>query len=185
MNVPAAMLRTVFALACLVAWGCTGDEPVAAPGPDAFPGSAASLDDLGEQAIAAFAAGDTARLVALRLSEVEHNEVVFPELPAGRPEVGYPVDLAWENIVLRNDRDVLRQFRWFGERESVHHLATECTGETQSFETFVVHTGCAVRFEDADEGVLEVVLFEDVLERDGGFKVFRFYDHTPQRLGAS
>lgn len=132
----------------------------------------------------AFVTRDTAGLLPLRLSEREHNEVVFPELPAGRPEVGYPVDLAWENIQLRNDRDILRQFRWFGDRE-VEHLSTECTGETQSFESFVVHTECVVRFEDSVEGELEVVLFEDVLERDGGFKVFRFYDHAPQRPSPS
>lgn len=173
------MMRSLIGIACLVVVGCTDSGATAAPGPEAFPGSASSLDALGAAAVAALATRDTTALEALRLSEMEHNEVVFPELPAGQPEVGYPVDLAWENIQLRNERDVVRQFRWFGERE-VEHLATECTGETQSFESFVVHTECAVHFEDSEEGELRVVLFEEVLERNGGFKVFRFYDHAPQ-----
>lgn len=177
------LLRRLAGL-CLVLAGCSGDTGTSAPGPDAFPGSAASLDALGSASLTALLSKDTVRLESLRLSEVEHNEVVFPELPAGRPEVGYPVDMAWENIELRNARDVTRQLRWFEER-GAEHVSTSCRGETQSFETFVVHTDCIVRFDEADEGVLEVVLFEEVLERDGGFKVFRFYDHAPRRIESS
>lgn len=168
----------------LVVIGCSGETVVSAPGPDAFPGSAASLDALGNASLSALLKRDTVRLAALRLSAREHNEVIFPELPAGRAEVGYPVDMAWNNIELRNARDVTRQMRWFEDR-SAEHVETTCRGETQTFETFVVHTECAVRFEDPDEGLLEIVLFEEVLERDGGFKVFRFYDHAPRRVGSS
>lgn len=171
----------------LLLWGavaCSEAPAASEPGPDAFPGSAGSLDALGATALNALIAADTARLETLRLSESEHNDVVFPELPAGRPEVGYPVDLAWENIELRNARDVARQIRWFRDRV-VTPGRTVCSGQTQTFETFVVHTDCVVRFQDSEEGALEVVLFEDVLERDGGFKIFRFYDHAPRRVPSS
>lgn len=153
------------------------------PGADAFPGSAGSLQELGGAVVEALVAQDTAVLEGFRLTEMEHNERVYPELPAGRAEAGFPVDLAWQNITLRNARDRDRQLRWFRKRE-VDFVETVCSGPTQSFESFVVHTDCVVRFDDAAEGRLEVALFEDVLERDGGFKIFRYYDHTPRRVDA-
>lgn len=180
----AATILRRFAGFCLVLAGCSGETVMSVPGPDAFAGSASTLEAVGSEALGALVAGDTVRLESLRLSERQHNDVVFPELPAGRPEVGYPVDMAWNNIELRNARDVARQMRWF-EGRTVEHIETVCRGETQSFETFVVHTDCTVRFEDSSEGHLEIDLFEDVLERDGGFKVFRFYDHAPRRVGSS
>ena len=164
------------------------DAPVeegAVPSPEVdgerFPGSAASLGELGTKSLEAFVAGDSATLAGFRLTEEEHNGVVFPELPAGRPEVNYPVDLAWQNIELRNGRSLARQMAWFADRLLVVHR-TVCQGGTQAFRTFVVHTDCWIYFEDSEEGELRIQLFKDVVERGGGFKVFRYYDDPPQRL---
>lgn len=146
----------------------------------AFPGAATSLDVLGRSALEALVAGDTAVLAGFRLTESEHNEVVFPELPAGQPEVNYPVDLAWQNIQLRDGRAVSRQIAWFDGR-IVEYVRTECRGETQGFRSFVVHTDCVVVFDAREGNGLEIGLFQDVVERGGGFKIFRYYDDPPRR----
>lgn len=148
-----------------------------------FPGSEASLEALGRTALEAVTRGDTATLERLRLTEHEHNEVVWPELPASAPELNFPVDYAWKNIRLRNraalDR-VLPQYRdWAVTYEGIH-----CEGRTEEFETFRVHTDCTLLL-STEEGVpLSLQLFEDALERGGGFKLFRYYDHSPRRLDA-
>ena len=161
------------------------EEAVAVPSPEVegerFPGSAASLGELGTKSLEAFVAGDSATVAGFRLTEEEHNEVVFPELPAGKPEVNYPVDLAWQNIELRNGRSLGRQMAWFQDRLLVVQR-TLCHGETQAFRTFVVHSDCWIYFQDSQEGELRIQLFKDVLERGGGLKIFRYYDDPPQRL---
>lgn len=179
-------------LAILAVAGCgeAGGEGPGASGPEgagltaeAFPGSAPSLDALGRGVLRGFASSDTAALASYRLGEAEHNEIVFPELPAGRSEVGYPVDLAWQNIELRNGRSLGRQLPWFQGRD-VEHLETVCRGQTEAFETFRVHTDCWVIFKEATYGRLEVQLFKDALERGGGWKLFRYYDELPRRDGS-
>ena len=67
-----------------------------------FEGAAPSLDFLAEGVLQAMARQDEPMLEAYRLSEYEHNEVVWPELPASAPEVNFPLDYAWENIQNRN-----------------------------------------------------------------------------------
>jgi hypothetical protein len=146
---------------------------------EAFPGSAASLDDLGRGVLEALAAGDSAALEDFRLSEAEHNDVVWPELPASAPEVSFPVDMAWLNIHMRN-RSALVRISPFYEGRSPTYGTTECRGDTERFETFDVLTDCWVLFEiDGDAGRLEAQLFKDVLVRGGGYKIFRYYDEAP------
>ena len=46
----------------------------------------------------------------------------------------------------------------------------------------LVLTDCWVLFEEAGEARAEIQLFKDVLFRNGGFKVFRYYDEGPRRV---
>jgi len=127
----------------------------------------------------ALAAGDTLALEALRLTEEEHNEVVWPELPASRAEANFPVDLAWENITLRNRRDLTRILPWYRGR-TARFREVECRGETQEFASFFVRTDCYIVFDTAAEGRLEAQVFKDVLVRNGGYKIFRYYEEAPR-----
>jgi hypothetical protein len=173
-------------LAGLVACGVAGapnarfDDPALRLG-----GAAASLDDLGRTALTALTSGDRASLESVRLTELEHNDVVWPELPAAAPEVNFPVDFAWTNIESRN-RAALSRLERVYRREKLVHQATECRGETKRFESFDVLTNCWVVF--TREGVpdaYEARLFKDVLVRGGGYKIFRYYEGEPQRRGSS
>ena len=164
-------------LACLLGAGCDGPQP---PGELAFPGSSPSVEVLARDALRGLAASDAILLEQLRLTESEHNDVVWPELPASAPEIGFPVDLAWRNIRLRNTAALSRIGRWY-RTNSVRYQVAECRGETQAFATFRVHTDCWVLFLTIRGELLEAQLFKDVLERDGGFKIFRYYDELPRR----
>jgi hypothetical protein len=136
---------------------------------------------LGEQVLRALARADTSALEWVRLTEHEHNDVVWPELPASAPEVNYPLDFAWGNIQMRNRRAIARIMPSFQSRD-LGFQRVECRGETQQFETFHVYTDCFVVFTQGGSPELhEAQLFKDVLERGGGLKIFRYYDEEPRR----
>jgi hypothetical protein len=187
---PAGISTWMLVLAStLAACSGSGDEPGAPPraaevGELRFPGSTRTLDGLGRTVLVALAASDTTTLAALRLTEQEHNEVVWPELPASRPEVNFPIDFAWTNIELRDRRSITRLLPIFGGLE-VGFLTVQCRGGTQTFETFHVLTDCWTMFElEGRDGPFEAQLFKDVLVRSGGHKIFRYYDGLPRRLGS-
>ncbi len=173
------LIRSGFRVACaataLALGGCGDTATSEVQGPEAFPGSASSVQEIASRSVLALVSKDTAELRALRLSEYEHNEVVWPELPAARPEINFPIDYAWTNISLRNRRALARLFpRLEGRTATVKDV--ECRGEVQPFQTFQVHTDCWVRLTMQDGYEIEAQLFKDVLERNGGFKIFRFYE---------
>ena len=164
-------------LACLIGTGCDRLQP---PGELALPGSSPTVEALARAALRGMGASDAILLEQLRLTETEHNEVVWPELPASAPEIGFPVDFAWRNIQLRNESALERVAGWY-RSNAVRYQVTECRGETRAFATFRVHTDCWVLFLTTRGELLEAQLFKDVLERDGGFKIFRYYDELPRR----
>jgi hypothetical protein len=149
-------------------------------GPQPFDGSAASLELLGEQVLGALTRGDLGALERVRLTELEHNVVVWPELPASAPEINFPVDFAWSNIQIRNE-SALRRVRHFYAGRAARLERVECRGHTEAYRTFELLTDCWVVFTmgESDE-VLEAQLFKDVLVRGGGHKIFRYYDEEPR-----
>ena len=60
----------------------------------------------------------------------------------------------------------------------------ECEGEMQRFETFVVHTDCRVGYRSYGR-LYSHQIFKDALERNGGFKIFRYYDGDPELVTGS
>lgn len=182
---PECMVAT--ALALTVA-GCS-DATAGGPG---FPGSAPSLEALGRATLDAVVAGDTVRLDGFRLTRQEHDDVVWPELPASAPEVGMPVDLVWADIERRNDRALNRILPALAGRR-LDFVGTSCRGPLQAFGSFHVLTDCWVTFDAPDragEGPVavprfEVQLFKDALVRDGRHKVFRYYEELPRPAGRS
>ena len=155
-------------VAILTVGACADEAPP-------LPGSAPSLESLGRTVWSALVTGDTTTLTALRLTEHEHNDRVWPELPASRPEVAFPVDLAWENIQLRNRRAITRLLASFrGSRAELR--TTECRGETGEFRTFHVLHDCYLVLEHPDRGRVQLQAFRYVHVMNGGYKVFRYYD---------
>lgn len=138
-------------------------------------GSVSSLEELATEVLAGLASADTSRLEAVRLTEREHNELVWPELPAGRPGSNFPVDVAWRNITQRNRAALDALFPVYGGHD-LELVDVECRGETQVFESFRVRTDCRVTLERDGETLPPQELFKDVLVWDGQHKIFRYYE---------
>ena len=165
----------------LAACGADGQAASVSRAAAPFPGSAPSIEVLGQRVLDALVSGDVETLEGFRLTEAEHNQEVWPELPASAPEVNFPVDFAWSNIQTRDRAALLRILPRYAERE-VTYEGTECRGETEAFETFELLTDCWVSFHTPDGVAFEARVFKDVLERAGGMKIFRYYEHDPERL---
>ena len=166
--------------------GCSEGPP---PRSDAaelrLEGAAETLDGLGRMVLGALVRADTLALASVRLTEQEHNEVVWPELPAARPEVNFPLDFAWTNIELRDRRSVSRLLPVFHELD-VRFRGVQCRGGIQTFDSFRVLTDCWTLFDvEGREGPFEAQLFKDVVVRGGGHKIFRYYDQLPRRYDPS
>lgn len=162
--------------ALVAALGCGGQQP--------FPGSAGSLDELGGAVLDAFERGDRNALESFRLTETEHNAVVWPELPAAQGPSSFPLDLAWQNIQLRNGRAIPRAANALDSARPLAFESVECVGAVQTFETFSVHTDCHVHFRSNGRRY-RLQLFKDMLERNGGYKIFRYYDEDPELVGGA
>lgn len=147
----------------------------------AFAGSQPTMEVLGRNVLDALVRQDASALEAVRLTETEHNEVVWPELPASAPQINFPVDYAWTNIENRNRRALTRLLPVFADG-TFGFQGVECRGPTQTFETFSVRTDCHLLFVvDEKPELWEVQAFKDVLVRSGGYKIFRYYDEEPRR----
>lgn len=55
-------------------------------------------------------------------------------------------------------------------------MDVECRGPTERFRSFRVHTDCWVSFAMDGRRLGPQQLFKDVLEWDGQFKIFRYYE---------
>ncbi len=138
-------------------------------------GSVSSLEELATEVLAGLASADTSRLEAVRLTEHEHNDLVWPELPAGQPGSDFPVDIAWDNISLRN-RAALGRLLSAYDGHALGLVGVECRGEKATFESFEVRTDCWVTLERDGDTLPPQQLFKDVLDRDGELKIFRYYE---------
>jgi len=173
------LLPALWGLAMIVAAGACERTPDASedPAPPSLglTGGAADLESLARIVVEAIGRTDTAALEALRLTEHEHNDLVFPRLPAGQPPQNFPVDIAWANIRTRNSVAVLRLLdRYGGKRLALETV--ECVGETQRFEGFEVATDCWTEFADSAGSRHRAQLFRHALSADGRYKLFRYYD---------
>ena len=160
-------------LLCLTAL-CACSPAGAGEHATALPGSVDSLAGLADSAWTALMRGDTAAMERLRLSEYEHNRLVWPELPAARAGSGYPVDLAWQNIQIRNVAARSRLLGRYARGGPVLH-GVQCEGQ-QHFRTFSVLTDCYLQLADGSgRSAGRFQLFKDVLVRNGEYKIFRYY----------
>lgn len=171
------LLPVMCGLAIAVAVACDRTPEASGGAPPAIEliGGAGDLSSLGRIVVEAIGRTDTATLEGLRLTEHEHNDLVFPRLPAGQPPQNFPVDIAWTNIRTRNSVAVLRLFERYGGEPSTFETV-ECVGETERFEGFEVATDCWTEFTDPEGNRQRAQLFRHALSADGRYKIFRYYD---------
>jgi len=169
----ARRLSRVPVLAVLVLAAACGGSAAGDAGPPPLHRTFDSPEALAEGVLAALADVDGATLEAMPLSELEFRTVVWPELPASRPDRGLPFDYVWGDLHQKSNNAMRRLIdRHGGKRYALVALAFG--GETTPYETYRVHreTVLTVRDEAGEEE--ELALFGSILERDGAFKLFSY-----------
>ncbi|HUG54163.1 MAG TPA: hypothetical protein VMR21_11195 [Vicinamibacteria bacterium] len=119
------------------------------------------------------AARDIAALRDLALSEPEFRELVWPKLPASRPERNVPWDYAWNDLRAKSDAHLRALLgRW--QDHGFEIVSVSFLGETTEYGTFRVHRDTAVSLRDRDGQEQTGRLFGSMIEMNGGFKVFSY-----------
>ena len=121
----------------------------------------------------ALAAGDVARLEDLAITAVEFRKNVWPELPAGRPDVGMPVEYVWADTNTKSRGQLAENVREYrGKRATVQTL--RFAGGTDDYGPFRVHKETHVVLRDEADTVRDARLFGSMLESRAGWKVFSY-----------
>ena len=147
------------------------DSPAASAMP--LPGSAKTPEATARLALERIASGDREGLLALALTETEFREVVYPELPASRPERNTSADYLWRGLRQKSRNALAFTFdRHAG--APLELLAVDFLGETTDYGTYRVHrkTALTVRAPDGKKSVVRV--FGSMIERGGEYKIFSF-----------
>ena len=156
----------VLAPLCALALSACGAPP---PLANAEPSSEA----LAAAVLEALAVPDPDRLAALALDGQEFRDVVWPALPASRPERGVPVSYAWADL-RQKSANALRRLvaRWGGRRLTLLGIAYD--GETTDYGAFRVHRETRLRVRDETGREIDVHFYGSTLVRGGEHKVFSF-----------
>jgi hypothetical protein len=132
-----------------------------------------SPTELARGVLDAIARNDRSALEALAVSDREFCDLVWPELPASRPERNLPLDYVWGDLHQKSVGHLRQTLAQHGGRRYVF-TNLEFLGETTSYLTFEVFRKAQLRVRD-DRGDEHVVrLFGSVLRRGSGYKVFSF-----------
>lgn len=116
---------------------------------------------------------DGVRLRGLALNEEEFREIVWPELPAARPERNLPFSDVWGDLKVKSDAALAGLLKEYGGRALVL-TDLRFRGGTTQYESYVVHRTPTLRVLDAGGVDHELRLFGSILERGGRFKLFSY-----------
>ena len=177
----AAVLLAAFAVA-----GCGGgladadDDTARASASTGVPARVDTLEStfesiyaLGEAVLDAIYEGDPARLATYGLNAAEWYWIVWPELPAARPETGLTWEYPWRDLNQKSGNSARRTIaNHQGRRYRL--LRVEFAGETTAYASFRVHRDARCVVETARGEIVTLDLFGSVIERHGRFKAFSF-----------
>lgn len=147
------------------------DSPAASAAP--LPGSAKTPEATARLALERIAAGDREGLLALALTEAEFREVVYPELPASRPERNTSADYLWRGL-RQKSRNALAFTLDRHAGPPLELLAVDFLGETTDYGAYRVHRKTALTVRAPDGGKTVVRVFGSMIERGGEYKIFSF-----------
>jgi hypothetical protein len=163
MGVLAALLITA-----VLAIGC---EAAATPSPLAH--AADSADALAREVLRAIERKDRTRLEQLAVSEEEFRALVWPQLPSSRPEVGLPIEYAWNDLQAKSRGYLHNTLATVG-GQSFDLVDVTFAGEATDYDTFRVHRRSVLEVR-ADSGeTRRVRLFGSMIEHGGRVKVFSY-----------
>lgn len=136
-------------------------------------GSEATPEAVARRALEEIAAGDREALLSIALSETEFREVVYPELPASRPERNTSADFVWSSLHQKSRNSLAFTLdRYAG--QPLELVAVDFLGETTDYHSYRVHRKTALTVRTPEGGRRVVRLFGSMIERGGRYKIFSF-----------
>jgi hypothetical protein len=140
----------------------------------------ASLDNAQESPAAlaravleALGRGDREALRRLALDEREFREIVWPELPASRPERNLPLEYVWTDLRTKSESALAQTLQVHGGKR-YELLKVGFTGETSQYRSFLVQREALLELRDDSGRPQSLRLFGSVIQKDGRFKVFSY-----------
>ena len=170
------MMRPIVILAgLLLAVSCSTAAP---PAPevehaDFLDAAAPSVEELVGSFLEALEARDAERLSRLSLDRDEFEAVVWPELPANRPETNLSPDFVWEQYDMRSRAYRARLLDALG-GQSFQLEKIEFKGKPRRYERFVIHDDPVLTLVAEDESREERLLFGAIIEHEGHYKIYGY-----------
>jgi hypothetical protein len=158
-----SLARLVLVAVLAVSAGCSAPFPHAQPSADALAG----------EVLAALERRDAPRLHELALNEDEFRVVIWPELPAARPERNLTADYVWGDLQSKSRVGFQAILAEYGGRR-LQFVRLEYQGETSQHRTFLVRRDAVVVAREGSGHEQRLRLFGSVVERGGAFKVFSY-----------
>jgi hypothetical protein len=154
------------------ALGCVPTEGPAEP-PIPLSHTVASPEALGQGVLDALVTKDRTRLDELALSETEFRDVVWPELPSSRPEVGLPFAYAWGDLHQKSLGHLRTAVAALGGRR-FELVGVRFLGETTDYGRFRVHRESALDVRTESGETTRIRVFGSMIEYAGRVKVFSY-----------
>jgi hypothetical protein len=130
-----------------------------------------SPEELARCVLDALSARDVQRLQELTLTEQEFRDIVWPELPASRPERNLTAEYVWNDMRTKSAAGLQRALAVHGgQRQSLVEIAF--TGGASRGRHHLIHRKSLVTVQREDGTRDAVRLFGSVWEYGGGYKVF-------------
>ncbi len=116
---------------------------------------------------------DLSRLRQLALTENEFHVLVWPKLPASRPERNVPWDYAWNDLATKSDANLRARLSGWQDR-GYTVVSVAFTGGVTDYGSFRVHRETVLTLRDGQGNVSNGRLLGSMIEQAGRFKVFSY-----------
>ncbi len=145
----------------------------AAPPNRKLQGAEASEWALSLKALEALEKRDAAALGALRITEREYKDLLFPELPAAGPGQTIPVDTHWYLLDMKSLKGLREVIQDYG-GEKLELLEVIPTGGVEEYKTFKLLKKVELRVRRPNGEESRIRVFGSIFVLDGQFKVVSF-----------
>jgi hypothetical protein len=128
---------------------------------------------LAQAVLDALARRDEQALRALTFDEQEFRKLVWPDLPASRPERNLPFSYVWTDLRTKSDTGLNAVLATYG-GQAYDLEKVAFTGGATQYRTFVVHRESTLAVRDRNGHRETLRLFGSVIENGRRFKVFSY-----------
>lgn len=158
------------ALACILVASLSS---VACATPAVLANTHSSDDALAQAVLDAMERRDVDALMRLSVSEEEFERVVWPSLPASRPEVGVSSSYVWQDTFTKSRAYLHRTLQqWGGKRLQL--IRVEFAGDTTEGQSYSLSRKSRLVVRDEEGHERTVRLFGSIIRQAGQSKVYSF-----------